>query len=178
MDREEAIYHLRRKNEGKILEYQKEVDELIHEIDNIKREPRASSILVEGYISYICERLLAYRFDADVFDHLDLHSKRELLQKLGIIDKKLSKDISKVQEIRNIYAHKRKIKDQNILDELNNKMRSTHTFSLMNKDFQNRLEGFELFLTIASQILSQLNQKYNMLMIAEINKFAESLKEN
>jgi len=177
MDEEEAIQHLRRKNEGKILEYQKEVDELIHEIDTIKREPRASAILVEGYISYICERLLAYRFDVDVFDHLDLHAKRELLQKLGIINKELSKDIAKVQEIRNIYAHKRKIKDQGVLNELNNKMRSTHTFTLMNKDFQNRLEGFELFLSIASHILTQLNQKYNMLMIAEINKYAELLKK-
>lgn len=177
MNKDEVIQHLRRRNEGKILEYQNEVNELIKEIANINREPRASAILVEGYISYICERLLSYRFDVDVFDHLNLHDKRELLEKLGIINKELSKDIAKVQEIRNIYAHKRKIKDPNVLDELNKKMRSSYTYSLMNKDFQKRLDGFELFLTIASQILSQLNQKYNMLMIAEINKYAEFLKD-
>ena len=87
MNKDEALKKLSEKNKGKILEFEDEINALIKEIKVIEREPRASAILIEGYIGYACDKLLAYRFEVDVFEDLNLHDKRAILEKLGIINK-------------------------------------------------------------------------------------------
>lgn len=176
LKKDEALKKLSKKNEGKIVEFQDEINELVKEIKTIGREPRASAILIEGYIGYACDKLLAYRFESDVFENLSLHDKREILEKLGIIEKTLSADIKKIQEIRNVYAHRRKVTDQKTLENVAEKVKSTHAYTTMNKVFQTATP-FELFMTVSGHILELLSYKYRMLMIAEINKFAEEYKD-
>ena len=176
MNKDEALKKLSEKNKGRILEFEDEINALIKEIKVIEREPRASAILIEGYIGYACDKLLAYRFEVDVFEDLNLHDKRAILEKLGIINKDLSKDIKKIQGVRNIYAHRRKITDTKTLQCIEEIIKNTHIYTTLNEMWKNK-EPFELFMLVGSRILALLNEKYRMMMIAEINKFAEEFKD-
>lgn len=165
----EEFEKMKAKQKQKSRIFREEMDDLTEELKTILNEPRASAILIEGYISFACDQILAYRFDADVFEHLDLHAKRKLLEKLGIIDKDLSNDIEKIQMIRNIYAHRRHIKEEKTLKELKEKIESTHTYKLLNPNCWGT-DIFELFLVVSRNILSQLNYEHTNLMIDEAKR--------
>ncbi len=164
----------RLKEEGKL------IGELIKELDTIKREHRATGILVEIYLNLLCSMILSARYKAKLtaYEYNSLTKNRNRLFKIKLISKELSYDIYCIQQIRNIYAHTRLVKQKPASDEIKDWTEKTSTYqhliSLWKREGKAKTD-YEVYLQVVNNIIKKLRIIHRKIWTDRLNDLDQKL---
>ena len=152
-----------KKTEDRLKEEGKLIGELIKELNAIKREHRATGILVEIYLNLLCSMVLSARYKAKLtaYDYNSLTKNRNRLFKIKLISKDLSYDIYCIQQIRNVYAHTRLVKQKPASDKIKDWTEKTSTYQnqipLWNR-VRRAGTDYEAYLEVVNNIIKRLRR--------------------
>jgi len=165
----------RLKEEGKL------IGELIKELNNIKRERRATGILIEIYVNILCSLVLSSHYNGKIDDYnkKTLSANKQRLLKIKRISKQLHYDIFCLQQIRNLYAHNRRVREKPISDKIQTWVKKTNTYqNLINYWKRNKRAktDYEAYLEVANNIIKKLRRLHGDIWINRLNKLEQKLQ--
>jgi len=169
-----------KKTNDRLKEEEKLISELIKELNAIKREQRATGILVEIYLNLLCSMILSARYKAKLtaYDYNSLTNNRNKLFKIKLISKYLRYDIYCIQEIRNIYAHTRLIKQKPASDKIKDWIEKTSTYqnliSLWKSEGKAKTD-YEVYLQVVYNIIKKLRKIHGKIWTDRLNDLDQKL---
>jgi len=164
----------RLKEEGKL------IGELIKELNAIKREHRATGILVEIYLNLLCSMILSARYKAKLtaYDYNSLTKNRNRLFKIKLISKELNYDIYCIQQIRNIYAHTRLVKQKPASVEIKDWTEKTSTYQHLIPLWRRMGKAgsdYEVYLQVVNNIIKKLRRIHGGVWTDRLNDLDQKL---
>jgi len=164
----------RLKEEGKL------IGELIKELNAIKREHRATGILVEIYLNLLCSLVLSARYNGNLtdFDGNSLTTNKNKLFKLNLISKELRYDIYCIQQVRNIYGHTRLVKQKPASDEIKDWVEKTSTYQnlipLWTREGKAGTD-YEVYLQVVNNLIKKLRRIHRKIWTDRLDDLDQKL---
>jgi len=169
-----------KKTEDRLREEGKLIGELIKELNAIKREHRATGILVEIYLNLLCSMILSARYKAKSFayEYNSLTKNRNKLFKIKLISKELHYDIHCIQQIRNIYAHTRLVKQKPASDEIKDWTEKSSTYRhlipLWKREGKAK-NDYEVYLQVVNNIIMKLRRIHGKIWTDRLDDLDQKL---
>jgi len=168
------------KTNNRLTEEGKLIGELIKELNSVKREHRATGILVEIYLNLLCGMILSARYKAKLttYDYNSLTKNRNRLFKIKLISNDLNHDIYCIQQIRNIYAHTRLVKQKPASDEIKDWTEKTSTYKHLIPLWKRTGRAgtdYEAYLEVVYNIIKKLRRIHRQIWTDRLNDLDQKL---
>lgn len=138
------------------------VKKMLGELQSINRETRAEAIVLEAHLEFWINEILKARLGTDDLRRISFKNKLIVLRALDLIDTETEQDLSKIEEIRNIFAHRIDVYDEKTRDDVRQLVDNLNYVNNNQKNMQDRNTQDRLYFA-GSFILNDLVEKYQYL---------------
>ncbi|HLC24179.1 MAG TPA: hypothetical protein VJJ25_00945 [Nitrosopumilaceae archaeon] len=140
---------------------------------NTYNSPRAEVIILEANIEFILNELFRLHFDTDVLRRIPIDKKLDVLSDVGYISEKFKKDIRKIIDIRDLYAHSPDLYDKAIQTKIISELDKLSLIKELPENLLTELkkkDAHSQIVDMCIKILSKVMKEYNAILETKLKK--------